>query len=537
MFTVKVSQKNGPEKVIEFSDGEVSIGRVSSNEIVLPKSNISKRHALLTHSSGGLAITDTKSTNGTFVNGERINGVCDLSQGDKIYLGEFTVEVVTIQIASTASSAKSSPSRIETKSQPKLDPGSGSHDKILSDDWGANGEISDSWTGDWKSQTAQAKSDSAAVDVLDMASGFPTIEPSIEAHDFAPEVIIPPAPATATTPTSSPLPYVDGASTASVVENLDLSDMDLDLDDDPEEPEESSESSETLVALMEDTSIHRIEINRSGPVFADRGRGNVQTQVTLTDSDTQGFLNSLLKQAGLPSRSDQALLDFTLPNGSRVQVTQAPIAVNGPHITIHKTAAHPDDLDALDPENLDGGAINYLKQILSQGRSIVVAASGYSSDPLYSLVALAGSIAGSERVVTVSHGAQFNIKHPQSVALQTGNHAAPDSQVLEHALTMQPGYIVDGPSPSSLDNIETMMRAGHHCFIGTIYASNLEEATSLLLLKSPKCPEILITQDNDTEGQPYIVGIYQASGSGYSPLFIRTPNGNLEAIGDRTELR
>ena len=273
MFTVKVSQKNGPEKVIEFSDGEVRIGRVSSNEIVLPKSNISKRHALLTHSSGGLAITDTKSTNGTFVNGERINGVCDLNLGDKIYLGEFTVEVVDIQIAQAAGA---NPSRIETKSQPKLDPVLGSDDKILSDDWGANGEISDSWTGDWKSQTAQAKRDSAAVDVLDMASGFPTIEPSIEAHDFAPEVIIPPAPATATTPTSSPLPYVDGASTASVVENLDLAEMDLDLDDESDEPEESSE---TLVALMEDTSVHRIEINQPGPVFVDRGQG---TELTCT---------------------------------------------------------------------------------------------------------------------------------------------------------------------------------------------------------------------------------------------------------------
>ena len=108
MFTVKVSQKNGPEQVLNFSEREVRIGRVSSNEIVLPKSNISKRHALLTHSSGGLAITDTKSTNGTFVNGERINGVCDLSLGDKIYLGEFTVEIVEIE---QAQSSSSNPSR------------------------------------------------------------------------------------------------------------------------------------------------------------------------------------------------------------------------------------------------------------------------------------------------------------------------------------------------------------------------------------------------------------------------------------------
>ena len=206
MFTVKVSQKNGPEQVLNFSEREVRIGRVSSNEIVLPKSNISKRHALLTHSAGGLAITDTKSTNGTFVNGERINGVCDLSLGDKIYLGEFTVEIMDIEQAHTVS--VSSSSRVETKSQPKLDPIASGDDAILSDDWGANGEISDSWTGDWKSQTSQEKPGSAAVDALDMASGFPTIEPNIEAQDFSSDVIIPPAPATATIPVASnPAPY------------------------------------------------------------------------------------------------------------------------------------------------------------------------------------------------------------------------------------------------------------------------------------------------------------------------------------------
>ena len=530
MFTVKVSQKNGPEKVIEFSDGEVRIGRVSSNEIVLPKSNISKRHALLTHSSGGLAITDTKSTNGTFVNGERINGVCDLNLGDKIYLGEFTVEVVDIQIAQAADA---SPSRIETKSQPKLDPILGNDDKILSDDWGANGEISDSWTGDWKSQTAQAKRDSAAVDVLDMASGFPTIEPSIEAHDFAPEVIIPPAPATATTPTSSPLPYVDGASTASVVENLDLPEMDLDLDDESDEPEESSE---TLVALMEDTSVHRIEINQPGPVFVDRGQGTEATQVSLTESDTQGFLNSLLKQAGETSNANQALLDFTLPNGARVQVTQTPIAINGPHITIHKTAELPENLDALGPDNLNSGAINYLKQALEQGRSMVVAASSYSSDPLLTLSALAGSIQGAARIVTVAHGAPFKLQQASTIALRCGHQAQQAADIIMHALSLKPGYIVTGPSLFALSNIETILCAGHRAFISTIYAANSDAAAAMLLLKAPKVPDILLMQGNDDDGQATIEGIYEAGETGYSPLFERTPGGPLQAIGDLTKL-
>lgn len=533
MFTVKVSQKNGPEKVIEFSDGEVRIGRVSSNEIVLPKSNISKRHALLTHSLAGLAISDTKSTNGTFVNGERINGVCDLSLGDKIYLGEFTVEVVNIQVEQAI---EANPSRIETKSQPKLDPvpAPSGNDKILSDDWGANGEISDSWTGDWKSQTAQARPDSAAVDVLDMASGFPTIEPSIEAHDFAPEVIIPPAPATATTPISNPiLPYTDGASTASVVENLDLADMDLDLD----EPEESEGSSETLVALMEDASVQRIELNEPGPVFVDRGQGTEQTSVHLTKSDIQGFLNSLLKQAAMTSKADQPLLDFTLPNGAQVQVTQAPIAINGPHITIHKTPPHPENLDALSQDNLGRGPVNFLKQVLAQGRSIVVAVSNYSSNPFHILGALAGSIEGNTRIVTIAHGAQFNIQKSQSICLRADNQTKQNSELLQHALCLKPGYIVDGPSRSSLENIETLICAGHRSFLTTIYAATADEASALLLLKSPKGPDILVMQENGASGQAIVTGIFEASENDYSPLFIRTPGGSLEAIGELTKLR
>ena len=92
MFTVKVSQKNGPEQVLNFSEREVRIGRVSSNEIVLPKSNISKRHALLSHSSGGLAITDTKSTNGTFVNGYRVS-TSILEDGNIIEMGDMKIHV------------------------------------------------------------------------------------------------------------------------------------------------------------------------------------------------------------------------------------------------------------------------------------------------------------------------------------------------------------------------------------------------------------------------------------------------------------
>ena len=79
--------------VEEFEPGEIQIGRVNGNDIVLPKGNISKRHAKIVYANGSATLSDTNSTNGTFLNGERITSN-PLSAADKIYLGEFVITVL-----------------------------------------------------------------------------------------------------------------------------------------------------------------------------------------------------------------------------------------------------------------------------------------------------------------------------------------------------------------------------------------------------------------------------------------------------------
>ena len=50
---------------------------------------------MFTHSGSALAITDTKSTNGTFVNGKKIVAPQVVLDTDKIYIGDF---VITLQL-------------------------------------------------------------------------------------------------------------------------------------------------------------------------------------------------------------------------------------------------------------------------------------------------------------------------------------------------------------------------------------------------------------------------------------------------------
>ena len=74
MIKLTLTEKGGEPKVLTFDKDEITIGRVSGNDIVLAKGNISKRHSRLTMRGGEMEIADLKSTNGTYVNGRKIAG-------------------------------------------------------------------------------------------------------------------------------------------------------------------------------------------------------------------------------------------------------------------------------------------------------------------------------------------------------------------------------------------------------------------------------------------------------------------------------
>ncbi|MCP4677962.1 MAG: FHA domain-containing protein [Deltaproteobacteria bacterium] len=93
MFTVVVTEKGGARQVMKFDEEIISIGRVQGNEIVLPRGNVSKRHATLEHKNNKFTLTDLGSTNGTYVNGRRVNASMQVTVGDKIYVGDYIVDI------------------------------------------------------------------------------------------------------------------------------------------------------------------------------------------------------------------------------------------------------------------------------------------------------------------------------------------------------------------------------------------------------------------------------------------------------------
>jgi pSer/pThr/pTyr-binding forkhead associated (FHA) protein len=98
MWILRTLTDGEPEKTFRILAGGVrTIGRATGADFIVDAPLVSRVHCRLTALPGGdLEVRDLDSTNGTFVNGERVENAV-LSSGDKLQVGR--VELVALRDA------------------------------------------------------------------------------------------------------------------------------------------------------------------------------------------------------------------------------------------------------------------------------------------------------------------------------------------------------------------------------------------------------------------------------------------------------
>jgi pilus assembly protein CpaF len=239
-----------------------------------------------------------------------------------------------------------------------------------------------------------------------------------------------------------------------------------------------------LEPLLGDPTVDEVMVNGPEQVWVERD-GRIEPTSARFDgeSDLRHAIERILAPLGRRVDEAEPLCDARLPDGSRVNVVVAPLALDGSVLTIRRFRRRgfgPDDLVA------NATWSPPLRDMLSsavRARCNVLISGGTGSGKTTTLNALTEFIGAHERIVTVEDAAELRLRHPHVVRLEArpasleGRGEVTVRRLVRNALRMRPDRIVVGEvrGAEALDMLSAMS-SGHDGSLSTVHAGSPEEA-------------------------------------------------------------
>jgi pilus assembly protein CpaF len=243
-----------------------------------------------------------------------------------------------------------------------------------------------------------------------------------------------------------------------------------------------------LDVLLKDESVNDILVNGPKQVYVER-RGKLElTHVQFRDDEhlTQ-IIDRIVSAIGRRVDAASPLVDARLPDGSRVNAVIAPIALDGPSVSIRKFGADPLQIgDLIGFGSMTDDMAQFLRGIVHARMNIVVSG-GTGSGKTTLLNCLSSFIPHDERVVTIEDAAEVQLQQPHVVRLETrppnleGKGMVTCRDLVKNALRMRPDRIVVGEvrGGEALDMLQAM-NTGHDGSLTTLHANSPRDCLSRL---------------------------------------------------------
>lgn len=91
--TLAIGKMGGECRFVTLDRPELTVGRSRSNDVVLASDMVSGRHCRILSQDGKYTLVDLDSTNGTYLNGQRVFGSHEITKNDRIVIGEFILQL------------------------------------------------------------------------------------------------------------------------------------------------------------------------------------------------------------------------------------------------------------------------------------------------------------------------------------------------------------------------------------------------------------------------------------------------------------
>jgi pilus assembly protein CpaF len=476
MFLVTLEEKGGDTEQIEFEKNEITIGRLDGNDIVLAKGNVSKYHSKIVAKDGKFIVVDMKSTNGTFVNGKKIAAPMVLKPTDKVYIGDYIINVEPL--VEERSFTRTAPPEEEF------------YEEEQGYDDGGQQEPA------YEEPAANARMPASLASAL--AKNKKRVDPRIEAYTQLQKEIH-----------------------DRLIEYLDLRRMDMDRLGDEELWRRTEKAISDIIDQMEadgelpgdvnrdelltdvinealglgpleaflaSDEISEIMVNHANQIYIERKGKLVMSEKTFSSNQAVlGVIERIVAPIGRRIDESSPLVDARLKDGSRVNAIIPPLALKGPCITIRKFKK--DSLkiqDLIKYKTVTAQMAEFLEMCVKARKNIVISG-GTGSGKTTTLNIISSFIPEDERIVTVEDAAELQLPQDHWVQLESrppnleGKGAITIRELVKNCLRMRPDRIVVGEcrAGETLDMLQAM-NTGHDGSLTTLHANTPRDAIARL---------------------------------------------------------
>jgi pilus assembly protein CpaF len=243
-----------------------------------------------------------------------------------------------------------------------------------------------------------------------------------------------------------------------------------------------------LQDLLDDPDVSEIMVNGPKKIYVERKGKLTKTNISF-DNDAQvlKIIERIIVPLGRRIDYDSPTVDARLPDGSRVNAVIAPVAIDGPTITIRKFQKGKLSVDQLiEYGSITRNMADFVRACVI-GRLNIIISGGTGSGKTTLLNVLSGFIPENERIVTIEDAAELRLQQDHVVRLEVkpidleGLHSVTIRDLVRNSLRMRPDRIIVGEvrGGEALDMLQAM-NTGHDGSLTTLHANSPRDTISRL---------------------------------------------------------
>lgn len=244
-----------------------------------------------------------------------------------------------------------------------------------------------------------------------------------------------------------------------------------------------------LGQIIADTDITEVMINGFDNIFVEKA-GRLQKLENHFESqqELETIITKFVSQAGRVVNESEPIVDTHLEDGSRVNVVMAPVALNGPIVTIRRFPKEAMTVQKLIQYGSITPEVAEVLELLVRSRYNIFVSGGTGSGKTTFLNALSNFIPRDQRIITIEDSAELQIKGIDNLVRLETRNAGPDGSgaitikdLIKSALRMRPDRIVVGEvrGGEALDMLQAM-NTGHDGSLSTGHANSTHDMLSRL---------------------------------------------------------